>query len=248
MAPATRSPRPEPPARRTTSRSSRTGASRRALGPTTCASTCTTCRRSRTGSPRRWAAPRGSSSARESVRSAGSSGTSPAGRTGSSGRITRASRSPRTRPARRSRSGSSRAATSRTSGGRPRRTWRRPPRRSARCSAGSRRASTGRPTTSSCTPPRCASRSTPPITGTGRSTPDCARSPASSSGSGLPVNPVSPEDAVEELLGRAEERSSSERGRSGLTHAVPARPRRHTKRRPVVISADERTLPIDRVS
>ena len=62
----------------------------------------------------------------------------------------------------------------------------------------------GRPTTSSCTPRRCASRSTRRTTGTGRSIRDCARSPAWSWEPGCPVNPVSPEDAVEELLGRAE--------------------------------------------
>ena len=45
---------------RATSRSSRTGARRRAPGPTTCASTSTTCRRSRTGSRRSSAARRGS--------------------------------------------------------------------------------------------------------------------------------------------------------------------------------------------
>ena len=42
--PATRSPRARAPPRPTTSRSSRTGAPRRALGRTTCASTCTICR------------------------------------------------------------------------------------------------------------------------------------------------------------------------------------------------------------
>ena len=116
----------------------------------------------------------------------------------------RASPSPRTRRARRSRSGSCRAATRPTSGGPPCRTWRPPPRPSARSSPGSRPASTARPTTSSSTPRRCANRSTRPTTGTGRSTRACARSPASSWGPACPVNPVSPEDAVEELLGRAE--------------------------------------------
>ena len=49
-----------PRARPTTSRSSRTGARRRARARTTCASTCTTCPRSRTGSPRSWVARRAS--------------------------------------------------------------------------------------------------------------------------------------------------------------------------------------------
>ena len=35
------------------------------------------------------------------------------------------------------------------------------------------------------------------------------RSPGLELGTGLPVNPVSPEDAVEELLGRAEERATA---------------------------------------
>ena len=63
------------PARPTTSRSSRTGVHRPAPGPTTSASTCMTCPRSRTGSPRRWAAQPASSSARASARSAASSAT-----------------------------------------------------------------------------------------------------------------------------------------------------------------------------
>ena len=53
---AAKAHRPRP----TTSRSSRTGASRPGRGPTTCASTSTTCPRSRTGSPRSSAAPPGS--------------------------------------------------------------------------------------------------------------------------------------------------------------------------------------------
>ena len=108
-------------------------------------------------------------------------------------------------PLRRSRSGSSRAGTRRTSaacGTRGHRGHRR--RRSARSCPGWPRASTARPTTSSSTRRRCASRSTPPTTGTGRSTLACARSPVSSWEPDCPVNPVSPEDAVEELLGRAD--------------------------------------------
>ena len=62
-------------------------------------------------------------------------------------------------------------------------------------------------------------------------------------GTGLPVNPVSPEDAVEELLGRAERRG--ERGRHGLSGVGPAPTASHRGevRR---LWADERAPPIDR--
>ena len=79
-----------------------------------------------------------------------------------------------------------------------------PPRpRSATCSArlgGQPR----RPAVQPRPPHRAAARARrrAPSTGTGRSIRACARSPASSSGTGLPVNPVSPEAAVEELLDR----------------------------------------------
>ena len=173
--PSARLPRPVRPS---TSPSSRTGVSRPAPGPTTCAWTCTTCPRSRTGSPRSSAARPASSSARGSARSAGSSATRSAGPTDWSGRTTTASPSRRTPHGPPSRSGSCRAATTPTSPAPTMRPSGRPPRRCARSWVGWRPPSMGRPTTSSCTPPRCASRSTAPITGTGRSTRVCAISPA----------------------------------------------------------------------
>ena len=200
------SPRRAAPARPNTSRSSRTGARRPARGPTTSASTCTTCRRSRIGSPRSSAARRASSSAKASARTAGSSARRSAARTGSSvrGRPTRsrsrpyASRSPFEVWVVPRRHDADFARATRRGHRAP------PPRRCARSSAGSPRASTARHTTSCSTPRRCRNRSTRPTTGTGRSTRGCARSPGLELGTGLPVNPVSPEDAVEELLGRAD--------------------------------------------
>ena len=168
------------PARPTTSRSSRTGARRPARGPTTCASTCTTCRRSRIGSPRSSAVPRASSSARGSARSAGWSGTRPR------------------RPDRLVWEDAGSVAFAPYASRSPFEVWIVPRRHEAdfgradpadiaataealrQVLAGSPTASTARPTTSSSTPRRCASRSTRPTTGTGRSTRACARSPASS--------------------------------------------------------------------
>ena len=72
-----RSATPRRPARPSTSRSSRTGAPRPVRGRTTSVSTCTTSRRSRIGSPRSWAERPGSSSARVAARGAGSSRTRP---------------------------------------------------------------------------------------------------------------------------------------------------------------------------
>ncbi len=62
----------------------------------------------------------------------------------------------------------------------------------------------------------------------------CARSPASNWGPACPVNPVSPEDAVEELLGRAE------RGADGTGLM------RHTGEGRVVSLADEGRIRFDR--
>ena len=192
-------------ARPTTSRSSRTGAPRPARGPTTCASTCTTCRRSRTGSPRRWAARPGSSSARGSARSAASSATSP-------GRPDRlvweddssvafapyASRSPfevwivpRRHEADFGRATD--AGRGRHGGGAP------PGPRPAR-----RPASTARPTTSSSTPRRLREQVDATYHWHWEIHPRLREIAGLELGTGLPVNPVSPEDAVEELLGRAE--------------------------------------------
>ena len=140
---------------------------------------------------------------RASARGAGSCARKHARASGSSGRTPRRSRSRRGARARRSRSGSCRATTRPISGAPTTRPSGRPPRRSARCSAAWPPASTARRTTSSCTRRRCASAWTRRSTGTGRSIPGCARSPAWSSGPGCPVNPVSPEAAVEELLERA---------------------------------------------
>ena len=126
------------------------------------------------------------------------------GPTGSSGRTRRAWRSPRTRRARRSRSGSCRAATRPTSGGRRRRTSRPPPRRSARSSPGSRRASTARPTTSSSTRAPLREQVDATYHWHWEIHPRLREIAGLELGTGLPVNPVSPEDAVEELLGRAE--------------------------------------------
>ncbi len=72
-------------------------------------------------------------------------------------------------------------------------------RRCATSWASWRPAWTGRRTTWSSTPRRSRNRSTRPTIGTGRSTPGCARLRAWSWAPGLPVNPVSPEDAVDEL-------------------------------------------------
>ena len=109
--------------------------------------------------------------------------------------------------------------------------------------AGWRPASTDRPTTSSCTRRRCASRSTRPTTGTGRSTRACARSPASSSGPGCRSTRSRP---------RTPSRSCSGGPSSTRTARVDAR-------RPAAAGAshggkvrrlwaDERAPPVDRVS
>ena len=147
---------------------------------------------------------RGSSSARASVRGVASFATRRDGRTGWSGRTTRASRSRRTPRARRSRCGSSPGTTSRTSVARRGRMWRPPPRPSARCWPGCRPASTD--------PPYNLVLHTAPLREQVDATyhwhweihPRLREIAGLEVGTGLPVNPVSPEDAVEELLGRAE--------------------------------------------
>ena len=68
----------------------------------------------------------------------------------------------------------------------------RPPRPFARSLPGWPRASMDRRTTSSCTRRRCASRSTRPTTGTGRSTRGCGRSPGWSSAPGCRSTPSRP--------------------------------------------------------
>ena len=168
--------------RPSTSRSSRTGARRRAPGRTTSASTSTTCPRSRIASPRSWAAPRGSSSARANARTAGSSARSPirGDRLVYEDAVERRLRPVRLALAVR---GLGRAAP-------PRGRLRAGDRRRHRLHGGGApagpgppgHASTGRRTTSCSTPRRSASRSTRPTTGTGRSTRASARSPAWSSG------------------------------------------------------------------
>ena len=219
----TRSPRPRRPARRTTSRSSRTGAPRPVPGRTTCASTCTTCPRSRIASPRSSAAPPASSSARGSARAAAWSATSRAvgERLVWEDEATRGLRAVRVAVAVR---GLGRAAPPRrpTSARPPTPTSLRRPRRCARSSAGSPRASTARPTTSSSTPPRSASGSTRPTTGTGRSTRACARSPASSSGRDCRSTRSRPEDAVEELLGGTRRSRASRSDGLMIGRAEPA--------------------------
>ena len=220
-----------PPARPTTSRSSRTGASRPARGRTTSASTSTTCPRSRIASPRSSAAPPGSSSARASARSAGSCATRSGGRTGSSGRTPGAWPSRRTRRARRSRSGSCRAATRPTSGGSARPTSRPPPRRCARSSRGLADSLDG--------PPYNLVLHTAPLREQVDATyhwhweihPRLREIAGLELGTGLPVNPVSPEDAVEELLGRVDAREVRRVER--LPSRAPAA--RHTGGRSVVL-------------
>ena len=95
-------------------------------------------------------------------------------------------------------------------------TSRPPRRRSARSWPGSPRASMARPTTSSSTPRRCASRSTPPTTGTGRSTRACARSPASS------WDRPAGQSRLARGCGRGAPRTGgAERGRHRLTRGRP---------------------------
>ena len=101
--------------------------------------------------------------------------------------------------------------------GHRRRTWPPPPRRSARSSPGWRRASTDRRTTSSSTRRRCASRSTRPTTGTGRSTRACARSPGWSSGPACRSTRSRPRTRSRSSSAR----SGGQRGRHGLSCVRP---------------------------
>ena len=198
-----RSPRPRRPGRRPTSRSSRTGVPRPGPGRTTSASTCTTCPRSRTGSPRSSVAPRGSSSARGSARCAGWSATSRA----AAERLVweddgdRGVRAVRVALAVR---GLGRAAPPRGGlrAGRATPTSPRRPRRCARCSAGWP-GSTARPTTSSSIPRRSREQVDATYHWHWEIHPRLREIAGLELGTGLPVNPVSPEEAVEELLGDA---------------------------------------------
>ena len=108
-------------------------------------------------------------------------------------------------------------------GGRPA-TSGRPPRPCARCSASSPAPSMVRPTTSSSIPRRCRSRSTAPITGTGRSTPACARSPGSSWEPACRSTPSRPRMPWRNCSAAPD----PEGGGVGLMHARPARGGRHT--------------------
>ncbi len=172
---------------------------------------------------------------------------SPGGRSGSSGRTTRASPSPRTPRARRSRSGSC-----------PRRheaDFGRATDADVAATAEALRQVLGRLAASLDGPPYNLVLHTAPLREQVDATyhwhweihPRLREIAGLELGTGLPVNPVSPEDAVEELLGRADDRleasgdgrvDTRRPGTASASHG--ARVRRHLP--------DERMPPIDRAS
>ena len=236
------------------------GRRRRVPAPTTCASTPTTCPRSPIASGRSWAAPRATSSSGASAPGAGWSATRSPTASGSCSRTPPASASRRTRRARRSSCGSCRATTTRTSGGPRTSRSRARRRRCARC----------------CKllsvldwPPYNLVLHTAPLHERVDETyhwhweihPRLREIAGLELGTGLPVNPVSPEEAVDELLAAARKAvgdtetstglavgrswDSVPAGRScdaaGPVRAVGGPSHRHSRASPTVPSAQGRS-------
>ena len=129
------------------------------------------------------------------------------------------------------------------------RTSPRPPRRCARCSAGSPPASTARRTTSSSTPRRSRRQVDATYHWHWEIHPRLREIAGLELGTGLPVNPVSPEDAVEELRTGAEAAEVQEHPtpmtRGGGTAAVTRCAVSHRHRRSERHAPDRRAHPID---
>jgi hypothetical protein len=145
----------------------------------------------------------------------------------SSGRTPRPSRSRHGAPAPRSRSGSSAPSTRRISAAPDDAAVRGHRAGAAHVLGGLAASLDGPPYNLVSTPRRCRSGSTARSTGTGRSTPGCREIAGPRARDGLPVNPVSPEAAVEELL----ERAGAPIQQRGERASHTARARRHLPRR-----------------